>query len=133
MRKISAVKLLFWRSACWCVAGGLERDAQGQWLFGFVARQGGRNAFMAKAQAMLLGMELVWDRGYKDVIVEVDCQEVRDRAWRISIERVKRECNAPEDFLAMLGMRSPGVAFRFLDKPPWEIETLVMRDLVLAR
>ncbi|XP_057426389.1 uncharacterized protein LOC130719799 [Lotus japonicus] len=115
----------------------------------------GGNAFASEAEALLLGLKLVWDRGYREVTVKVDCAELlqsiengdsgrffpviieikqlRDRAWNISIERVRRECNAPADYLAKLGARSPGVNFSFLDKPPWEVETLVLRDRVFAR
>ncbi|XP_057421783.1 uncharacterized protein LOC130715682 [Lotus japonicus] len=136
-------------------AGGLARYAQGDWLFGFVAHSYGGNALASEAEALLLGLKLVWDRGYREVKVEVDCAELlqsiengdsgrffpviteikqlRDKAWNISIERVRRECNAPADYLAKLGARSPVVNFSFLDKPPWEAETLVLRDPVFAR
>lgn len=135
--------------------GGLARDAHGNWLFGFIAHTGGGNALTAEAEALLLGMKLVWDRGYREVMVEVDCAELlhgiededsrqflpvlseikqlRDRAWNISVVRVSRECNAPADFLAKMGARSPGINFSFLDKPPWEVETLVLRDRMLVR
>lgn len=136
-------------------AGGLARDPSGNWLFGFLAHRRGGNAFMAEAQALLLGLELVWARGYRDIVVEVDCADLlqslddedrrrflpilgdirnmKDRGWRISLERVRRDCNAPADYLAKLGARSPGVEYSFLEQPPWEVETLVMRDSLLAR
>lgn len=136
-------------------AGGLFRDSEGRWLFGFHGHRRWGNALIAEAQALLIGLDLAWDRGIRELVVEVDCQELLqsvgdeesrhflpvlstikdmlERDWRVSLSRISRECNGPADHLAKVGAHSSSPEVCVLAEPPWEVETLVLRDSLLAR
>lgn len=113
------------------------------------------NALIAEATALLIGLELVWDRGHRHVMVEVDCGELlqamedeescrflpilnvirsfKTRDWSLSIHVARRECNAPADSLAKTGVRSALVDVCFLEDPPPDVETLVLMDSLFVR
>ncbi|XP_057453059.1 uncharacterized protein LOC130744915 [Lotus japonicus] len=135
-------------------AGGLVRDSMGKWIVGFYAHRSGGNALVAEAHGLLLCLELLWVRGHRNAVVEVDCEDrltalddeescrflpilnmiksMRARSWNIVLTRIRRECNALADFLAKWGASASLVDICIVEDPPWDVETLVMRDLVLA-
>ncbi|GLT47711.1 hypothetical protein SLA2020_213810 [Shorea laevis] len=53
-------------------ADGACRDSAGQWLFGFTQQLGEGHAIRAEFFAILKGMELAWNKGYKKVVFETD-------------------------------------------------------------
>ncbi|XP_057451908.1 uncharacterized protein LOC130743694 [Lotus japonicus] len=112
-------------------AGGLVWDAQGQWVHGFHAFPTVGNALMSEAWALKLGMQLVWDWGFREVICNVDCgellksfddaesrlflpildeiRELMSKQLAVSLIGVKRECNMSADWLAKRKVSSPTV------------------------
>lgn len=131
-------------------AGGIVRDDQGKWVFGFHAFQEQGNTLMSEAYALKLGLLLIWDRGFRRVICNVDCaellQSLRDeesrhflpileeisgllsRNWDISLARIDRDYNRPADWLARKGASSPSSPLNVLINPPGELEILIMED-----
>ncbi|CAA0806228.1 Polynucleotidyl transferase- ribonuclease H-like superfamily protein [Striga hermonthica] len=59
-------------------AGGLLRDANGQWIVGFIAHLGICTNTIAELQAIRHGLELAWVYGYRQVICEVDAKVAID-------------------------------------------------------
>lgn len=55
----------------WASIGGVIRDAMGSWQCGFSMAIGGDFIFQIDARAMLEGLCLAWDRGFKRV--ELEC------------------------------------------------------------
>ncbi|KAL6530866.1 hypothetical protein OROGR_014726 [Orobanche gracilis] len=56
--------------------GGVVRDEHGHWILGFASQTWGGTAFMAEITALRDGLEMVWNRGYRHVIFETDCEEI---------------------------------------------------------
>ncbi|XP_057418831.1 uncharacterized protein LOC130713045 [Lotus japonicus] len=130
--------------------GGIVRDSQGLWQDGFHGYMIGESAFMAEAIALERGLHFVWDRGYRQVVCNVDCRnllqalgdeekcqllpilgdirELLQRRWVVSLSYVGRDCNASADWLAKRGASSPLDLECSLDSPPWELEVLILRD-----
>ncbi|KAL5836164.1 hypothetical protein ACOSQ4_015661 [Xanthoceras sorbifolium] len=57
-------------------AGGVARDLNSNWVRGFAMHLGAGNILEAELNAVLLGLDMVWDAGFRKVIVESDCLEV---------------------------------------------------------
>lgn len=55
--------------------GGLIQNDRGQWTFGLFANRHAGNALTVEAQTFLLGLDLVWDQGHRNIAVEVDYDE----------------------------------------------------------
>ncbi|XP_057445019.1 uncharacterized protein LOC130737284 [Lotus japonicus] len=130
--------------------GGLMRDSQGDWICGFHGFQAGGSALLSEARALKLGLQIAWDRGYKDVICNVDCRdllrvlddpetwiffpvlreiyELRMRSWNLTLSAINRDCNQPADWLAKKGASSPSMAICVLEAPPSTLEILILRD-----
>ncbi|XP_027164808.1 uncharacterized protein LOC113764959 [Coffea eugenioides] len=66
--------------------GGIIRDEAGHWLGGFSVGLGTASNILAELWAILRGLQLAWEKGYRKVIIESDSKagmgliEV-DRAW----------------------------------------------------
>lgn len=54
--------------------GGVIRDNDGKWLLGYAMKIGMAKIFRVDALAILKGMKLAWQNGYKQV--EVNCENV---------------------------------------------------------
>ena len=54
------------------MAGGLCRDSQETWVFGFVLQLGRGCILKEELHAMLTRLKLVREKGYKKVVVEFD-------------------------------------------------------------
>ena len=98
--------------------GGLGRSTSGEWLFGFAGRIDRGFAISAEIKAITYGLNLAWNKGYRDVMVESDSsqavqficrdmvppidlipviQEFTDltnRNWKVEINHVIREANS---------------------------------------
>lgn len=61
------------------------------------------------------------------------CRISRVRSWPIVVTGIRRECNAPVDYLEKMGARSSFVDVCVLEEPPLDAETCVTRDSLLAR
>ncbi|KAE8668538.1 hypothetical protein F3Y22_tig00112293pilonHSYRG00090 [Hibiscus syriacus] len=58
--------------------GGVFRDKEGQWLGGFNRNIGRCSAFHVELWVLLDGLTLAWDRGIRDIKVELDNKEAVD-------------------------------------------------------
>ncbi|XP_057435836.1 uncharacterized protein LOC130728390 [Lotus japonicus] len=130
--------------------GGLLRGADGGWLHGFWSCGQGQSAFMAELEALRDGLQMAWNSGYKDIVAEVDSREtlhvLRDAAshafcpvlsevvkllsyqWRVDLQWIPRECNATADCLAKLGLDGGILGISYFERPPVEVEPLLLRD-----
>ncbi|KAK4267482.1 hypothetical protein QN277_024257 [Acacia crassicarpa] len=97
------------------------------------------------------GLQLVWNKGYRDVMVQLDClvalklvqtteelkhacqslvrriQRLLDQEWRVTVTHVYREGNRCADILATYALNfSEGI--HFLDDPPEDLQTLLRED-----
>lgn len=104
---------------------------------------------MAEAIALLEGLQLAWDAGYRRVACEVDSEdlittlqdseaanvfmeisvinELLGRDWETSLIRITHYCNVVTDAMAKLAAASPSVGARVLDIPLVEFEPLILR------
>ena len=130
--------------------GGLLRDSHGNSICGFHAFNQGGNVLLSEALALKLGLMLSWERGFKDIICNLDCRDLlhaigdteshvflpilKDivillkRQWCVTLEFIGRECNAPADWLARRGAFSQDPSMAILDSPPQELEILLLQD-----
>lgn len=119
-------------------------------MCGFHSFLSGGCSLLSEARALKLGLQVAWDRGYRDVICNTDCSdllkaledderrqflpilgEIRDltsRSWNVSLSGISRDCNLPADWLAKKGAASPSMDLCLLDNPPSELEILIIRD-----
>ncbi|KAK4278747.1 hypothetical protein QN277_016549 [Acacia crassicarpa] len=58
--------------------GGVVRDNRGLWISGFTQLLGNCEAYAAEEWALLLGLRLALEEGYKRVIVESDAKTLMD-------------------------------------------------------
>ncbi|KAE8714245.1 30S ribosomal protein S1 [Hibiscus syriacus] len=57
-------------------SGGVLRNSNGDWIFGYYRKIGRCSTYQAEMWAVLDGLHLVWSLGFKDVVVEIDNSEV---------------------------------------------------------
>ncbi|EOX98014.1 Ribonuclease H protein [Theobroma cacao] len=105
-------------------AGGVKRNAEGDWQAGFVAKLGKCSAYRAELWGILHGLRLAWDSGFKKVQVQVDnkmvvqaistdklipgantdlisaIKNVLQKEWEVSFMHTYREGNMVADYLA---------------------------------
>ncbi|KAF1879364.1 hypothetical protein Lal_00005830 [Lupinus albus] len=111
--------------------GGVIRDHEGRWLSSFSANFGVGSPILVELLAMEHGLNLAWDLGFKEIILESDCLEavqiipdgvricldnillhvsnVRTwltRNWMVEVKFVVREANKVADFMVKLGSHS---------------------------
>ncbi|XP_061347266.1 uncharacterized protein LOC133292825 [Gastrolobium bilobum] len=56
--------------------GGLIRNSQGRWLGGFAYKLGICSSFKAELWGVLRGLELAWNEGFRNIIIESDSSSV---------------------------------------------------------
>lgn len=54
--------------------GGLIRSSKGDWITGFSCFEGG--GMLAELLAVRRGLQLAWESGFRNVVLEIDSQEV---------------------------------------------------------
>lgn len=106
--------------------------------------------FTAEATALEIGLQVVWERGFRDVVCSVDrrdliqalqdddnhqflpilgeIRQLLQRNWVVSLNGISREYNEPTDWLPKRGASSPAILWCLLEEPPWELEVLILRD-----
>ena len=63
---------------------GVFRNDKGEWLLGFECKSFSLLIILVELHALLIGLRLAWDYGYRQLIVEFDClQAVMCMASRI--------------------------------------------------
>ncbi|XP_057418000.1 uncharacterized protein LOC130712177 [Lotus japonicus] len=131
--------------------GGLVRDSAGSWIIGFMAGTGGGGPLLAEIKALKSGLEILWEKGEREVICEVDCLELvhvihhqreqfhalalefrelqllLSRDWRVQLLHISRDANTAADCLAHLGSVSQCDLSR-LEVPPPQLLPFLARD-----
>ncbi|CAN1193141.1 Putative ribonuclease H protein At1g65750 [Linum perenne] len=111
--------------------GGLLRDWVGWCHFAFTMNLGDCSITRAELHGAIRGLEIVWDKGYKRVFVQLDSlaavsllnndavtdhlhglevikfRELWDRDWSVVVKHIYREGNHAVDHLAGLGYGYP--------------------------
>ncbi|CAN1849019.1 Putative ribonuclease H protein At1g65750, partial [Linum perenne] len=113
------------------VAGGLIRDAHSHCSAAFTINIGRCSITCAELRAVIMGLHIVWDNGWRKVELQVDSttviylveaageplhqhamevMDIRDlllRDWEVRIRHIYREENHEADFLAGIGFNHP--------------------------
>ncbi|KAL5808655.1 hypothetical protein ACOSQ3_029346 [Xanthoceras sorbifolium] len=107
-------------------AGKVVKDLNSYWVRGFTVHLGAGNILEAELNVVLLGLEMVWDAGFRKVLVESDCLEAvtliqngcstnntlwyliqkcrsaMNKKWSCSLAHIFKEYNGLADALAGL-------------------------------
>ncbi|GLT78653.1 hypothetical protein SLA2020_501810 [Shorea laevis] len=134
-------------------AGGVCRDSNGDWCFGFTQQLGMGIAIRAELYALWKGLQLAWEKGYKKVIIETDsllakqkleqhggvanslsmlcrgCTELLNRNWDCKLRHVFREANSCADVMAS-SFYHLEPRLHFFEEPPDEVKTTLREDLL---
>lgn len=131
--------------------GGLICAADGLWLCGFASGIGIADSLKAELLAILRGLELCWQLGYRRVELSSDSQtamgllahahpvfhhyssvlgrikDLLQREWEVHRFHLLREGNAPADYLAKLGATT-AMGMEVWTTPPTGISALLLAD-----
>ncbi|KAF1895774.1 hypothetical protein Lal_00037890 [Lupinus albus] len=100
------------QDSCVMNGGGVLRDYEGKWLFGFSANFSVGSPILAELMGMDQGLRLAWNLGYKQITLESDCLEsvqiiLEDIHIRLQqIGKVVYEANQVADYMSKLGSHS---------------------------
>ena len=132
-------------------AGGSLRNSQKEWIHGFVLNKWLGTALEAELWGMFEGLRLVWQLGFKKIVVETDalhvvqllctdnftnhpnfsliksCTELVNGDWSCVVHHIYREGNALADGLAKMGHKMD-LGVWFFDNPPAEIRSILVDD-----
>ncbi|GLT67725.1 hypothetical protein SLA2020_400120 [Shorea laevis] len=131
-------------------AGGLCRDSNGDWIFGFTQHLGMGYAIRAELFAIWKGLTLAWEKGYRKVIIETDsllakqklqslgsanalyplcrdCIELINRNWVCELRHVFREANSCADSMAS-SFYHLAKGFYFFEEPPDIVRDNIRND-----
>lgn len=90
-------------------AGCVIRNYLGRWQVGAARKLGHCSALLAEVWAILLELELAWDKGYREVTLETDwqtakykalidsCRSLLQRDWNVELLHIYREANSAVD------------------------------------
>lgn len=131
-------------------AGGLIRDARGQWLVVFTCDLGICTSVTAELEGIRQGLSLAWDEGYRYVVCEADAQTIiriiqhgdstshphgaliedfrslLRRDWQCILHHTLREGNSCAD--SLVGLKSME-RLKIFRNPPPQLHNLLLRDL----
>ncbi|KAL4304528.1 hypothetical protein GQ457_10G007360 [Hibiscus cannabinus] len=107
------------------VVGGVFRDSDGEWLFGFTQSIGSCSVLLAELWAIFEALCRAWAKGYRYVELESDC------ANALSIAQIPRACNVCADRLAALGRGQVEEVVEF-EAPPAELLDLVVEEAAVS-
>ncbi|XP_028786509.1 uncharacterized protein LOC114742412 [Neltuma alba] len=131
--------------------GGILRNHVGSFISGFMFHPNDGDSLAAELWALVCGLKMTWDFGFRKVIVETDASEVIrllyhssdkdhhllqlisearsmvDRSWEVDLGLIPRSTNEVADHLAKKALRTaPGLhLFSFMTE---ELRELVMKD-----
>lgn len=123
--------------------GGLRRDSKGHWLFGFKMKLFTSEILQIEAAAIVSGLKVAWNKGYRRVELECDNAHVVDivhsglaplskisdiqkihvlccREWSIQVRCIPRKLNMVADHSTRRSNLPMG-RLVFLDEPPHEV------------
>lgn len=136
--------------------GDVIKDSTGNWIMGFALRLDDMGSLSAKLWSILKGLELAWERKYRQLVVESDAREAIDlikrsretshpldslirktrhlvnREWEVVLSHTYREGNKVANHLA-LSARNTECGWRLLEGPPEELRCLLQNDLKRSR
>jgi ribonuclease HI len=131
--------------------GGLIRDHTGAFLGGFYGKADQPNILYAEIMAILHGLELCWNKGFRNVTCLSDSLQavtlikqgvlpyhsfanelqiithLRNRTWNVTIKHTLREGNRCADHLAKVGAGS-NAPLEILTEPPSDLVNLIGAD-----
>ncbi|MBA0682342.1 hypothetical protein Goari_024069, partial [Gossypium aridum] len=130
--------------------GGVFRDMNGSWLCGFLMRLGGDIIFKVEARAIFKGLNLAWDKGFRQLELECDnallvetilvggaadsnLTELRliyrllNRNWKVHIRHIPRTHNKVADHLAKCTATS-FMKQQLIEEPPHLVRDLILTD-----
>ncbi|KAJ1403191.1 Ribonuclease H-like superfamily [Sesbania bispinosa] len=132
--------------------GGLFRGSNNNWIVGFYGTVGLGDSLGAKFQAVFHGILMVWEKGFKGLIVESNsldviktlqiglldysarCSEVLSnirnllrRDWNVMLLHIPQAANKPADWLEKFGVRAVS-SFSLLEEPPPEMASMLLLD-----
>ena len=134
-------------------AGGVLRNADGDWCGGFVLNIGRCSAPLAELWGVYYGLYIAWERRITQLEVEVDselvvgflktgvserhplsslvrlCHGFLSKDWRVEVSHVYREANRLADGLANYAFSLP-FGFQFLEVVPPEVDSLLSDDVI---
>lgn len=127
---------------------------QGNWLKGYTKRLGWCDAIKAELWGILLGLEMAWTDGYKNVIVENNAQYIvaqinkdsselnnalgkrirsfQARPWNLIFHFVNRETNRCAHCLASQGLSLSSHELRVLFSPWLELQSMIFGGAIGA-
>lgn len=137
--------------------GGIIKDHLGRWVAGCYSGNSGNNAFLAEAVALRDVLQLVWDRGFRRVICDVDCaalvsmssdaatsqrhseflvllsiRHLLVKDWNVKINCVYRDSNSVADFLARRGAVAHVSGLWSIASPDPDVEYLLLKDSIVV-
>ena len=122
--------------------GGVARDSNGHWLWGFSKSIGKSDVDKAELHALIYGLSRAWEMRIQKIVVEIDSANVfywitnpiepshhlfqliedfkwlSGRPWQFNLQLIRRSANACADKLAKLGHQARDIVL--FDAPPWE-------------
>ncbi|KAL4368559.1 hypothetical protein GQ457_05G007400 [Hibiscus cannabinus] len=136
------------------VVGGVYRDSDGEWRYGFSRNIGRCSVVLAELWAILEAIRRAWEKGYRFVVLESDCadavrmilgnsevfvghslvaaiQSFIRRDWQLSISWISRDCNVCADRLVALGRGQTATVMDYAI-PPIELFELVMEEALVS-
>lgn len=133
-------------------AGGIIRDESGKWLLGYSKNLGTSNSLASELWALYHGLNLVWERGFRKVLVECDshkavkclklrtsfldpnrslilsCREFFRRNWDCELQLILREANLCANWLAAHCESQPLGSLALFDTPPYALVPIFQKD-----
>ncbi|GMJ02217.1 hypothetical protein like AT4G29090 [Hibiscus trionum] len=133
-----------------CSIGGLLRDTNGSWLWGFYKHVGTASVLQTELWAIYIGLLQAWEHGYEMLEVQSDCKQtvalvsdttagnsplslvraIRNlccRAWLVEFVWIPRDANRPSDGLSKMADCSTDDLI-LLEDPPPSIARLIEQD-----
>ncbi|KAJ1443874.1 Ribonuclease H domain [Sesbania bispinosa] len=131
--------------------GGVLRDSNGGWQWGFSGNYGYGCSIHAELLALHIGLDFAWEQGHKNLIVEtyslevlhlvtsglahcgsymnlvLDIKLMLNKCWQVHLRHVFREANMVADYLAKLKIREP-CGLSFWTTPPLGASDLLLID-----
>ncbi|KAJ0047890.1 hypothetical protein Pint_16241 [Pistacia integerrima] len=131
-----------WHLGC-AGAGGIVRNEFGKWLLGYTETLGNCSSLTAELNALYQGLKLVWEKGFRKILVESaslevvkcleqapasldpnrdlieSCRDLLKRNWECKVKQSHREANLCANWLAAHAECQPLGTLTIFKNPPW--------------